>query len=42
MGFKTKTNHFLVVAFYEKCGFAKKENEMAKYAPESRVSTPRL
>ncbi|KAF8904600.1 acyl-CoA N-acyltransferase [Mucidula mucida] len=30
------------IPFYEKCGFAKKENEMAKYAPESRVSTPRL
>ncbi|KAI0055283.1 glucosamine 6-phosphate N-acetyltransferase [Artomyces pyxidatus] len=29
------------IPFYEKCGFAKKENEMAKYAPE-RAHTPRL
>ncbi|KAK0437844.1 hypothetical protein EV421DRAFT_997716 [Armillaria borealis] len=26
---------------YQKCGYVK-ENEMAKYAPEERVSTPRL
>ncbi|EIN04719.1 acyl-CoA N-acyltransferase [Punctularia strigosozonata HHB-11173 SS5] len=29
------------VPFYEKCGFQKKENEMAKYAPE-RAQTPKL
>ena len=29
------------IPFYEKCGFAKKENEMAKYAPE-RIHTPKL
>ncbi|KAH8103387.1 acyl-CoA N-acyltransferase [Cristinia sonorae] len=29
------------IPFYEKCGYVKKENEMAKYAPE-RASTPRL
>ncbi|KIP09313.1 hypothetical protein PHLGIDRAFT_18642 [Phlebiopsis gigantea 11061_1 CR5-6] len=29
------------IPFYEKCGYQKKENEMAKYAPE-RVTTPRL
>ncbi|KAI0700327.1 acyl-CoA N-acyltransferase [Cytidiella melzeri] len=29
------------IPFYQKCGFEKKENEMAKYAPE-RVRTPRL
>jgi len=29
------------VPFYEKCGFARKENEMAKYAPE-RSHSPRL
>jgi glucosamine-phosphate N-acetyltransferase len=29
------------IPFYEKCGFVKKENEMAKYAPE-RSHTPRL
>ena len=29
------------VPFYEKCGFARKENEMAKYAPE-RSHNPRL
>ncbi|KAH9849361.1 acyl-CoA N-acyltransferase [Lenzites betulinus] len=30
------------IPFYEKCGFQKKENEMAKYAPEGRAQTPRL
>ncbi|KAJ8518182.1 hypothetical protein ONZ45_g4717 [Pleurotus djamor] len=30
------------IPFYEKCGFQKKENEMAKYAPESTSSTSRL
>ncbi|KAK0186498.1 acyl-CoA N-acyltransferase [Armillaria mellea] len=30
------------IPFYQKCGYVKKENEMAKYAPEERVSTPRL
>ncbi|EMD36433.1 hypothetical protein CERSUDRAFT_115443 [Gelatoporia subvermispora B] len=29
------------IPFYQKCGFEKKENEMAKYAPE-RARTPRL
>ncbi|KAH9829879.1 acyl-CoA N-acyltransferase [Rhodofomes roseus] len=29
------------IPFYQKCGFEKKENEMAKYAPE-RSRTPRL
>lgn len=29
------------IPFYQKCGYAKKENEMAKYAPE-RSQTPRL
>jgi len=29
------------IPFYEKCGYKKKENEMAKYAPE-RVHAPRL
>jgi len=29
------------IPFYEKCGFEKKENEMAKYASE-RARTPRL
>ncbi|KAI0049384.1 glucosamine 6-phosphate N-acetyltransferase [Auriscalpium vulgare] len=29
------------IPFYEKCGFKRKENEMAKYAPE-RAHTPRL
>ncbi|KAI0071609.1 acyl-CoA N-acyltransferase [Panus rudis PR-1116 ss-1] len=29
------------IPFYEKCGYQKKENEMAKYAPE-RSQTPRL
>ncbi|KAL0060671.1 Glucosamine-phosphate N-acetyltransferase-like protein [Marasmius tenuissimus] len=28
------------IPFYEKCGFVKKENEMAKYAPEQRSLTP--
>ncbi|KAL0570907.1 Glucosamine-phosphate N-acetyltransferase-like protein [Marasmius crinis-equi] len=28
------------IPFYEKCGFVKKENEMAKYAPEERPQTP--
>jgi len=28
------------IPFYEKCGFAKKENEMAKYAPGERSQTP--
>jgi len=27
------------IPFYEKCGFEKKENEMAKYAPEKSVSS---
>ncbi|KAH9920000.1 acyl-CoA N-acyltransferase [Epithele typhae] len=30
------------IPFYEKCGFEKKENEMAKYAPTDRAQTPRL
>ncbi|TFK86428.1 acyl-CoA N-acyltransferase [Polyporus arcularius HHB13444] len=30
------------IPFYEKCGFQKKENEMAKYAPTDRPQTPRL
>lgn len=30
------------IPFYEKCGFEKKENEMAKYAPTERSRTPRL
>jgi len=30
------------VAFYKKCGFEKKECEMAKYATASRAQTPRL
>ncbi|KIJ62277.1 hypothetical protein HYDPIDRAFT_114767 [Hydnomerulius pinastri MD-312] len=29
------------IPFYEKCGFVKKENEMAKYAPE-RSHSPKL
>ncbi|KZT70573.1 acyl-CoA N-acyltransferase [Daedalea quercina L-15889] len=29
------------IPFYQKCGYEKKENEMAKYAPE-RSRTPRL
>jgi len=29
------------IPFYEKCGYAKKENEMAKYAPE-RSHSPKL
>ncbi|KAI0030906.1 acyl-CoA N-acyltransferase [Vararia minispora EC-137] len=29
------------VPFYEKCGYVKKENEMAKYAPDQRAHTPR-
>ncbi|GLB40985.1 putative acyl-CoA N-acyltransferase [Lyophyllum shimeji] len=29
------------IPFYEKCGFAKKENEMARYTPE-RAHTPKL
>ncbi|KAF9269829.1 acyl-CoA N-acyltransferase [Marasmius fiardii PR-910] len=29
------------IPFYEKCGFIKKENEMAKYAPEQRPETPK-
>lgn len=29
------------IPFYEKCGYQKKENEMAKYAPE-RSNTPKL
>ncbi|KAF9240059.1 acyl-CoA N-acyltransferase [Melanogaster broomeanus] len=29
------------IPFYEKCGFSKKENEMAKYAPE-RPHAPKL
>ncbi|KAG7095231.1 hypothetical protein E1B28_006006 [Marasmius oreades] len=28
------------IPFYEKCGFIKKENEMAKYAPDQRPQTP--
>ncbi|KAF9652687.1 glucosamine 6-phosphate N-acetyltransferase [Thelephora ganbajun] len=28
------------IPFYEKCGFVKKENEMAKYAPGERSQTP--
>ncbi|EPT04770.1 hypothetical protein FOMPIDRAFT_1139630 [Fomitopsis schrenkii] len=30
------------IPFYEKCGYVKKENEMAKYAPGDRSRTPRL
>ncbi|KAJ3763928.1 acyl-CoA N-acyltransferase [Lentinula raphanica] len=30
------------IPFYEKCGFKKKENEMAKYAPERQNSPLRL
>ncbi|KAL6303788.1 acyl-CoA N-acyltransferase [Sparassis latifolia] len=30
------------IPFYEKCGYVKKEKEMAKYAPEDRVRPPRL
>lgn len=30
------------IPFYEKCGFKRKENEMAKYAPERAVQSPRL
>jgi len=30
------------IPFYEKCGYVKKENEMAKYAPEHRAGTPKL
>jgi len=30
------------IAFYEKCNFVKKENEMAKYAPERPQLSPRL
>ncbi|TFK70247.1 acyl-CoA N-acyltransferase [Pluteus cervinus] len=30
------------VPFYEKCGFEKKENEMAKYAPVKAPQTPKL
>ncbi|TRM59010.1 acyl-CoA N-acyltransferase [Schizophyllum amplum] len=30
------------IPFYEKCGFEKKENEMAKYAPERPAEVPRL
>ncbi|KZV71094.1 acyl-CoA N-acyltransferase [Peniophora sp. CONT] len=30
------------VPFYEKCGYGRKENEMAKYAPEQRAHTPLL
>jgi glucosamine-phosphate N-acetyltransferase len=30
------------IPFYEKCGFQKKENGMAKYAPEPLRASPRL
>ncbi|KAF9075682.1 acyl-CoA N-acyltransferase [Rhodocollybia butyracea] len=30
------------IPFYEKCGYQKKENEMAKYAPERALPSPRL
>ncbi|KAI5886625.1 acyl-CoA N-acyltransferase [Schizophyllum commune H4-8] len=30
------------IPFYQKCGFEKKENEMAKYAPERHAEAPRL
>ncbi|TFK40471.1 acyl-CoA N-acyltransferase [Crucibulum laeve] len=30
------------VPFYQKCGYEKKENEMAKYAPIPRQHTPKL
>ncbi|KAI0682208.1 acyl-CoA N-acyltransferase [Earliella scabrosa] len=30
------------IPFYEKCGFQKKENEMAKYAPVDPARAPRL
>ncbi|KIY72259.1 acyl-CoA N-acyltransferase [Cylindrobasidium torrendii FP15055 ss-10] len=30
------------IPFYQKCGFERKENEMAKYAPVAESSTPRL
>ena len=30
------------IPFYEKCGYQKKESEMAKYAPTDRAQTPRL
>ncbi|KAJ3810298.1 acyl-CoA N-acyltransferase [Lentinula lateritia] len=30
------------IPFYEKCGYQKKENEMAKYAPERAQPSPRL
>jgi len=30
------------IPFYEKCGYEKRENEMAKYAPTERARTPRL
>ncbi|RPD65489.1 acyl-CoA N-acyltransferase [Lentinus tigrinus ALCF2SS1-7] len=30
------------IPFYEKCGFQKKENEMAKYAPADPARNPRL
>ncbi|KAI0764957.1 acyl-CoA N-acyltransferase [Fomes fomentarius] len=30
------------IPFYEKCGYQKKENEMAKYAPTDRPQAPRL
>ncbi|PFH45246.1 hypothetical protein AMATHDRAFT_71909 [Amanita thiersii Skay4041] len=30
------------IPFYQKCGFQRKENEMAKYAPERPAHSPRL
>ncbi|KZT02856.1 acyl-CoA N-acyltransferase [Laetiporus sulphureus 93-53] len=30
------------IPFYQKCGYVKKENEMAKYAPEDQPRPPRL
>ncbi|KAK7436717.1 Glucosamine-phosphate N-acetyltransferase-like protein [Stygiomarasmius scandens] len=30
------------IPFYQKCGFERKENEMAKYAPERKSQSPRL
>ncbi|KIJ49190.1 hypothetical protein M422DRAFT_205405 [Sphaerobolus stellatus SS14] len=30
------------IPFYEKCGFERKEAEMAKYAPKKEAHTPRL
>ena len=33
--------YFCFIAFYQKCGFEKRENEMAKYAPQ-RSQTPKL